>query len=237
MEQKTKQILDILSEKGVLKQKIFDNTLQVLRWFKQAALKLEQELNLQLTKVKDARVRLKYRNITAFQAELKVAGDMLVFYMHSNIFKFDDKHKIWKTDYLKQDPAAGYVGVIYIYNFLADSFKYNRLEDKGYLITRIFINKDMLGWVERMTIDEKIDFNFVPIQLNQQIIMELLQNIILFALQFDLLVPPYDLLKLTTVQNILEARKIGAPTGKRVGFMLEPEQTDRSNEKLLYSGG
>ena len=35
-----------------------------------------------------------------------------------------------------------YCGVINMYNFLSDSFKYNRENDLGYLIGRMFINKE-----------------------------------------------------------------------------------------------
>ena len=43
------------------------------------------------------------------------------------------------TSYVKEDKNRSYCGVIHLYNFLADSFKYNRLNDVGYLIGRVFI--------------------------------------------------------------------------------------------------
>ena len=44
--------------------------------------------------------------------------------------------------YPEENPNRGFCGLIHIYNFLNDSFKYNRVHDLGYLIGRIFINHE-----------------------------------------------------------------------------------------------
>ncbi|MBK8708140.1 MAG: hypothetical protein IPN30_06560 [Flavobacteriales bacterium] len=74
--------------------------------------------------------------------ELKVAGDALIFHMHTNVFRLDQSHSLWRTSYLEDDEACGYFGVINVYNFLSDSFKFNRERDLGYLVARLFLNKD-----------------------------------------------------------------------------------------------
>ena len=43
-----------------------------------------------------------------------------------------------------QNQLGTFCGIINIYNFLSDSFKYNRESDLGYLVGRIFINKTHL---------------------------------------------------------------------------------------------
>jgi hypothetical protein len=55
--------------------------------------------------------------------ELKVAGDTIIFHMHTNVFKLDQSHSLWKTSYLGEDELRGYFGVVNMYNFLSDSFK------------------------------------------------------------------------------------------------------------------
>jgi hypothetical protein len=224
MAQYTDQIYTLLVDKGSLKQKVFDNTLQTLRLFKQASKDLETEINQKLQNIPEARIRLKFKNITQFQAELKVAGDMLIFFMHSNIFLFDKNHPAWKSSVLKNDPKSGYIGMIYIYNFLADSFKYNRTEDMGLLIRRIFVNKDNLFWLEEVTPQDKVNFYIEPQKVEVQAIRQIVEEAVLFAMNFDLQVLPYQRVNLTTVEEILEARKIGAPTGKKVGFDYSNEQ-------------
>ncbi len=223
MTENSKQIYSILVDKGALKQKIFDNTLETLRLIKQACRELETEINGQLQSVPEARIRLKFRNITQFQADLKVAGDLLVFFMHSNIFQFDPNHPAWKSKVIKDDEKASFVGVIHIYNFLADSFKYNRMEDMGWLIRRIFVNKDNMFWLEQVSQEDKVKFYIEPQQVKPGVIRQIVEDAVLFAMNFDLQVLPYEKVQLTTVEEIVEARKIGAPTGKKVGFNYEAQ--------------
>ncbi len=235
MSEKSQLIVKLLIEKGTLKQKIFDNTLETLRLIKQISRQLENELNPQLAQAQDARINLRFRNISPFQAELKVAGDLLVFFMHSNIFKFNEKSKVWKTDYIKNDPQNAFVGIIRIYNFLADSFKYNRTDDLGLLLTRLFVDKNKNLWIEQLTLDNKTVLNTEPQPITTNLIRDIIEQNILFAMNFDLEVIDYETVKLTTVNDIIEARKIGSPTGKIVGFNA-PQKPD-TGDQVVYTGG
>src|SRR5262249_52621473 len=83
-----------------------------------------------------------------YEVEFRIAGDSIFFVMHTNVFTFDHDHSMWKTSYIQQDNSRSYCGVIYIYNFLADSFRYNRVNDIGYMIARLYINKELHFFVE-----------------------------------------------------------------------------------------
>lgn len=147
-QQEPKQLITgLLSEKAVLKQKIYDNTFEVFNLIKEVLHEMSNDLNFNLRNV-DKRVRLEYRDRGKYEAEIRVAGDLLIFSMHTNIFEFDRDHSIWKLSYVKENKLASYCGIINVYNFLTDSFKYNRLDDLGYLIGRIFVNKDRHYFVE-----------------------------------------------------------------------------------------
>jgi hypothetical protein len=221
------QIIDTLKSKSNLKQKIYDNTLSGFKLIKEELYQITESTNSLLTK-DDPRILLRYRDHGEFEAELKIAGDLLVFSMHSNIFQFDREHEIWKTEYIQNDIQASYSGIINIYNFLADSFKYNRMEDLGYLIARIFINKDNHFFVQGK---RQSGFNFTTLGshlLDKQSVHEIVQASIQYCLDFDLLVPPYDAVKLVTVaqihQNISDAR---VATGKRLGFQFRSDDIDK----------
>ncbi len=235
---KSNEIYNLLVEKATLKQKIFDNTLQAFKWVKEITQEMEIEFNDKL-KEQDHRILLKYRNVGVFQSELKVAGDMLIFYMHSNIFQFDRDHRIWKIKYVKQDNYAAYVGIISIYDFLADSFRYGRTEDMGYLIARIFINKDNAFFVEGKRQSAYLTEDFYNRKVTKEALRDVIESAVLYSMQFDLLVPPYDSVKIATVEQMLEARKIGVPTGKRVGFSFRTDDIDQINDqdKIYYTGG
>src|SRR5665811_158784 len=136
-------IIGTLKEKSLIKQKVFDNTLESFCIVKDVLKNLAREVNTSLAGM-DSRIRLEYTDRSNFDAQIKVAGDILLFSMHSNIFQFDREHPAWKTTYIQKNKYNAYSGIINIYNFLSDSFKYARLDDLGYLIARIFINHGLL---------------------------------------------------------------------------------------------
>ena len=188
-EDKKPQIISTLKEKSLLKQNVYDNTFQAFGMLKDILKSLSKDMNINLAGV-DTRVRLEYTDRSNFDAQIKVAGDILLFSMHSNIFQFDREHPVWKTPYIQKNKYNAYSGIINIYNFLADSFKYSRLDDLGYLIARIFINHEKQYLVEGKRQIGMLFTNYG----NEEITRASLENIILtaiqYALEFDLLVPP-----------------------------------------------
>lgn len=227
------QILQLLKEKGELKQKVFENTFDTFNLLKLILIDLEKEYNSHL-KQAGSLVTVEYRNNGPFQCELRVAGDLLIFQMHTNVFEFDREHKIWTVPIAKQDVYATYSGIISIYNFLADSFKYNRRADLGYLIARIFINKEKCFFVEGKQQMAYLSNDFGKIILDRTKLREIIEAAILYSQKFDLLVPPYDNVKILNVEQVIESRKEGLNLAKRMGFSFNSD--DVSGDKLLYTG-
>ena len=73
---------------------------------------------------------------------------LFVQYAFKNVFDLPKNHAFKNSDYLKNDVERSFCGIINIYNFLSDSYRYKRLNDEVYLIGRIFINKDNNFFVE-----------------------------------------------------------------------------------------
>lgn len=217
------KIIQTLSSKSKLKQLVYDNTKSAFELLKEVLADFAHNCNTDIP-VNDERIYLRYTQNGEFDAQLKVAGDLLVFNMHSNIFQFDRNHEIWKTKYVEDNVLAGYSGIITVYNFLADSFKYNRMEDLGYLIARVFVNKDNHFFVQGK---RQSGFGFSTLgtkKIDRQSIEEIVQAAIQYCLDFDLLVPPYDSVKLAAVgqihQSISDAK---LKTGKRLGFQFRSD--------------
>ncbi len=221
----TRQVIQqLLEKKAALKQDIFEDTKSHFERFKEHITEEVKELR---KLVKDERVRLSVEVKGEFQIQIYIGSDVLVFQMHSNVFRLPDEHALWKTDYLKEDAERGYFGIINIYNFLAESYLKNRLNDVGYLIGRIFINKDenymvegkgQLGFLFRDLTREKI---------NDAIMKHIIHVSFVYALEFDLLTPPYDLVSKATVIQMIELNaKESVQTGKRLGFKFEAEDND-----------
>ncbi len=218
------KILETVVRKSNLKQKVFDNTFATFNELKETLLEMASEMDDDLDGKLDRRVRLEYRDRGKFEAQLQIANDMLIFQMHTDVFQFDRDHLIWQNPYLQGDRENSYCGVINIYNFLSDSFKFNRNADEGYLIGRIFINREHCYFVEGKQQTSMRPMSFGKAELDRDALIVILESAINYALNFDLLAPPYEENKRVTVDQFntrMDNSKF--VTGKRYGYEFEVE--------------
>ncbi|MFI3302430.1 MAG: hypothetical protein SNH35_06815 [Rikenellaceae bacterium] len=192
MESLRTQILETIVSKSSLKQVVFDNTFAAMNLLKETLLELASEMDDELEGKLDRRVRLEYRDRGKFEAQIQVANDMLIFQMRTDVFRFENDHPIWNNEYVSAEPRNGYFGVINIYNFLSDSFKFNRNQDEGYLIGRIFINCDRQFFVEGKGQDSMRSETLGTETLCRSALVAILESAINFALNFDLLIPSFE---------------------------------------------
>ena len=214
------QILSLLKIKSVLKQDVFHNTIAQFNSLKEVLKNTIQELTVQFGNT-DSRVTFEYRDRGAFQCEVRVAGDLLIFQMHTNVFQFEQDSSFWQTGYLRENPANSYVGTINVYNFLSDSFRYDRTADVGYLLARVFINREN-HFVVQGKKQLGIMFNdIVASNFDTASQTKFIDQVVLYALNFDLLIPPYENLHQITVEEMQDINHSGSlATGKRMGFQF-----------------
>lgn len=214
-----KKILETIVSKSTLKQKVFDNTFATFNDLKETLLEMASEMDDQLDGLLDRRVRLEYRDRGKFETQIQVANDLLIFQMHTDVFEFEPNHVIWQNPYVQTDRDNSYCGVINIYNFLSDSFKFNRNADEGYLIGRIFINREKCYFVEGKQQTSMRPMQFGKAEIDSEALVRILESAIYYALHFDLLLPSYDDNKRVTVDQFntkLDNSKF--VTGKRLGY-------------------
>ncbi len=220
----TELILKTLSEKSIIKQQIYNNTFEAFKSLKKISKYLINNYKKQL-KTSVNKIHLEYRDKGIHESEIRVAGDLLIFNMHSNVFEFDRNHGIWKISYVKNNDMNSYCGIINIYNFLSDSFKYDRLNDVGYLIGRIFINKDNHYFVEGKRQLGFLYNDFGNAVIDTKAIKDIVQSAILYTLDFDLLVPPYENMQIASVAQMKQRiNKSKTQTGKRLGFKFYTDE-------------
>ncbi|MFL5765463.1 MAG: hypothetical protein ACJ77K_16070 [Bacteroidia bacterium] len=225
MEKKTPRelILETLKEKSSMKQDVYANTEKVFGMMKAIAKKTAQELSKAIAAT-DKRVVIEYREKGEFEFEMRVAGDLLIFAMHTNIFEFDKTHPLWKSSYVKEEPSRSFCGMINIYNFLNDSFKYGRVNDLGYVIGRVFVNKENHYFAEGKRQLGFLYNDFVHSVIDEAAIQSLLESTILYCLNFDLFTPPFDAVKEISVQDMQSASdSMQVRTGKRLGFRFQAD--------------
>jgi hypothetical protein len=213
------KILATIINKSTLKQHIFDNAFTTFNELKDVLFEIASELDDELDGKLDKRVRIEYRDRGKFEAQLQIASDLLIFRMHTDIFEFDSNHIIWQNEYVQRERDNSYCGVIDIYNFLSDSFKFNRNADEGYLIGRIFINREKCFFVEgkRQTLLRPMQFG--EQKITREALIAIMEMAINYAINFDLLVPSYEENKRVTVDQFntkMDNSKF--ITGKRIGY-------------------
>ena len=213
------KILATIINKSTLKQHIFDNTFATFNELKDVLFEIASELDDDLDGKLDKRVRIEYRDRGKFEAQLQIANDLLIFRMHTDVFEFDSNHIIWQNEYVQTERDNSYCGVIDIYNFLSDSFKFNRNADEGYLIGRIFINREKCFFVEgkRQTLVRPMAFG--QEKITREDLIAIMETAINYAINFDLLVPSYEDNKRVTVDQFnskMDNSKF--VTGKRIGY-------------------
>lgn len=225
-----KIIVNTLLEKSSMKQKVFENTFETFNLIKDVLHEMAGEISVQLRGA-DKRVKVEYRDRGKFEGEIRVAGDILIFSMHSNVFEFDRDHSIWKLPYVQSNKLNSYCGMINIYNFLTDSFKYNRYDDLGYLIGRIFINRENHYFVEGKRQMGFLYNNFGQAIVSKDALKPVIETAMQYSLEFDLLVPPYDMVKIASVAQMnskIESSKL--QTGKRLGFKFNSDDVLEQSE-------
>jgi len=215
-----------LIEKSVMKQEVYTATLESFKVFNDVANQIVNEYNSLSGKDElQAIIPLEVEQRSDFEFSLKFGGDILIFMMHSNVFEIPRDHNVMRSNYIKDDPSRSYCGIIHVYNFLSDSFKYNRVNDLGYLIGRIFVNREKHYFIDGKS---ELGFhynNFRRHKIETKNVNQIIESAIRYTLQFDLLIPPYEQVTLLTVDEMKNTiNTMALKTGKRLGFKFFSDQ-------------
>jgi len=229
-----KSLIREIVRKNKLTQEVFDKTMGIFNQFKAESSGLVTDFHqiYDPGSGKSARksghdLLFEYTDRGPFDFELKFGSDILIFFMHSNVFEFSRDHEVMKTAYTREDKSRSYCGIIHVFNFLADSFAYNRTNDLGYLIGRVFVNREQHYFIEGKREIGLLYNNFPYSKLGIKDIRSILHSSIRYTLNFDLLTPPFENMKEVTVsemQTTLNAMSIR--TGKRLGFRFQKDELE-----------
>jgi hypothetical protein len=217
MEDQLPNIVNLLQEKAVLKQHIFRATQAVFQHLKALAEAMAKALSEHFSTV-DKSVVIAYQEVSEFEFRLKFSGDLLMFEMQSNVQAFGEEHLISKSPYVKEDAHRGYFGSIVVYNFMADSVKYNRLNDAGYLLTRMLLNYEGHYYIEGIRQLNFLHPDIAANIVNDEILREFIQSAMLLAIETDLIAPPFQEIQIVALGQKLQDQMAGA---SKVGFQLK----------------
>jgi hypothetical protein len=216
-------ILKLLKEKTSLQLDVRKNMADTFIMMKETLQETAKNLSNKASFL-DKRINVSYKEKSEFEADLTVAEDVLVFNMQSNVYLFDQSHQVWQSSYVKNNEGNAYCGIISIYNFLSDSFTYNRTNDFGYLIARIFVNHEMHYFVEGKRQLGFLYNDFGNAVLDKKALIEIINSAIIYTLAFNLFVPPFDNIKEVSVSAMEEeTNRMQIQTGKRLGFRFSAD--------------
>ncbi len=215
-------------EKSSMKQEVFGASRETFGLFKTISGQMAEEYAATAGKQKaDSVVPLEMEEHGTFEFSLKFGGDILFFLMHSNIFEIPRDHNVMRSTYIKEDKDRSYCGIIHIYNFLSDSFKYDRKNDLGYLIGRVLVNKEQHYFIEGKSELGFLYKNFRNSIITPASVDKIITAAIRYTLGFDLLTPPYDKVKLVSVDEMKNTiDNMAFKTGKRLGFKFYPDEKE-----------
>lgn len=223
IEQKTmEQIFNQLKNKACLKQKAYKNIKDIFNQLKAEALHTVGALSKRGDEL-DNSIIVALNEISDFEFHIKFGSDLLVFILRSNIVTFGEEYPVMQSDYIKEKEDRKFFGSILVYNFMADSLKYNRVEDSGYLIARMLVNVENHFYIEGV---RQLDFLFTDIKQNvisTPWLKLFIEKLMLTALDTDLIGIRYaELNKLTNYDRINQSLQLG--TGQKIGFQMTYNQ-------------
>ena len=214
---KMDEVVNLLSDKASLKQDVFSITKDVFSQMKKLTIKITEEIK-KSSKVDTEKVRVEFEDLNEFEFQLKVGGDIVVFIMKTNVFALPANHPDIKNKYFREEWKRGYFGQIMIYDFIADSVKFNRVDDVGYLIERIFVNVEEHFMVESL---KNIGYSYPDVSrnlVNKEVLQNLIEDAILVSIETDLVSTSFaDNFNLTIEQRRI---KRGKMAGSKLGFQM-----------------
>lgn len=225
MEDKLDDIINGLHQKSKTKQAIYRNTLEAFNRMKEISKELVGELTERIT-THDADILIEYRNVGELEFQIKFSGDLLVFVMHSNIVTFPDDYEIMRSEYVEEDFRRRFFGHIMAYNFMADTIKYNRLEDPGYLVGRMLINIDKhfcIEGVKQLDLPVEKITNIAANVITDRILRTILESAMVAAVNNDLMGQDVSDIERITLKQKLENSQLTKP--RKLGFQISHELT------------
>lgn len=225
MEDKLDDIINGLHQKSKTKQVIYRNTKETFNRMKEISQELVTELTERLTRLDD-NVVIEYKNVGEHEFQIKFSGDLLVFVMHSNIITFPDDYEIMRSDYVEEDFRRRFFGHIMAYNFMADTIKYNRLEDPGYLVGRMLVNIDRhycIEGVRQLDLPKEQISNIEENKINDKTLRVIVESAMIAAVNNDLMGQDVSDIERITLKQKLENTHVTKP--RKLGFQISHELT------------
>lgn len=215
-------IKNMLESKSDAKQRTYKHLLSTFQLLREEAKCVVDEL-IKRAKPDNQDVTIEFQDISKHEFHVKLAGDLLIFVLHTNVVTFAPDHFIMQDAYIKEKEVNRYFGQLNIYNFMSDSLKFNRINDPGYLIARVMINHENRFFVEGEGPISSLFNGISEAPISGTYLQLLVKLALTIAIENDLMAPPYQDVKFITLYQKLEhTPELGG--GQKIGFKMSYER-------------
>lgn len=208
-------IVSKIQSTSKLKQNLFVQVTDLFQLLEQSSRALASKLEASCGS--ENSVPIKVEKTNEYEFSFQVGEDVLVFILQSNIVRLSEETYLSKSKYLKSDASLNYFGQILVYNFLGETIKNERLDDPGYLLGRLMLNRENKFFLEG---DRKMVYHFPELHENVVTVPKMkdfLELLVSSALDNDLLAPAFgDIMIINYFQKLEHTSGMGHP--KKIGF-------------------
>lgn len=215
-----KFIKHLLESKSTAKQTAYKHICRAFSILQAEAVGIVAELKRR-AKPNDKDVTVEFNLISDLEFDVKLAGDMLIFAMNTNIVTLEENHHVMKEDYIRQNDVNRYFGQVMVYNFMAESLKYNRNNDPGYLLARLMVNHENRFFIEGEKDLEP--YNNISINpLTEEDLKKVVKIVLKMAIENDLVTPAFTEVKSITL-NQKKDHTLELGGAQKIGFRMSYE--------------
>ncbi|HEX8039633.1 MAG TPA: hypothetical protein VF490_10800 [Chryseosolibacter sp.] len=215
-----KFIKHLLESKSTAKQTAYKHICKAFSILQAEAISIVAELKRR-AKPNDKDVTVEFNLISDLEFDVKLAGDMLIFVMNTNIVTLEETHHVMSDEYIRQNDVNRYFGQVMVYNFMAESLKYNRNNDPGYLLARLMVNHENRFFIEGEKDLEpynKISEN----PLTEEDLKKVVKIVLKMAIENDLVAPAFTEVKSITL-NQKKDHTLELGGAQKIGFRMSYE--------------
>lgn len=214
-------IKHLLESKSTAKQTAYKNITSAFSVLAAESKSVVEELKRRANPA-DKDVTVEFNTVNGQEFDVKLAGDMLIFVMGTNIVTLEETHPIMTSDYIRENEVNRYFGQVMIYNFMAESLKYNRTNDPGYLLARLMINHENRFFIEG---DKELEsYNQISDKaITEEDLKRVVKIVLKMAIENDLVAPAFTEVKSITV-NQKRDHSLELGGAQKIGFRMSYEQ-------------
>ena len=151
---------------------------------------------------------------------------MIVYALQTNVVTFDQSHSLMQSNYLQNNADLRFFGQILIYDFMADSLRYKRTEDIGYLMGRILINVENRFMIEGVRGLHYLFNGMERSEVTEENCSLIIKKTLAVAVESDLLAAEYKQLQFVKLGVRMKGdQELGH--GKKIGFQMADDEENQ----------